>query len=121
MGDYVAVIMNKSKEKDQEIFLFQVKKKMDAEDDPNAAWAGSLADIKKNVDKNIQTLGIQIEKKIERVYTGQLETRTNLNKLEKESISQHSTIMSELSDMMSIQKTTEKKNVDLQNHFSRLM
>jgi hypothetical protein len=35
-----------------------VIKKMDAEDDPNAAWAGSLADIKKTVDKNIQSLGI---------------------------------------------------------------
>jgi hypothetical protein len=29
---------------------------MDAEDDPNAA--GSLADIKKTIDKNIQSLGI---------------------------------------------------------------
>ena len=59
-----------------------VTKKTDAADDPNAAWAGSLADIKKNVDKNIQTLGMQIEKKIEKVYAGQLDTKTNLNKLE---------------------------------------
>jgi len=53
MGDYVSIIKSNSKEKDQDVYLFVVTKKTDAADDPNAAWAGSLADIKKNVDKNI--------------------------------------------------------------------
>ena len=56
------------------------------------------------------------------MYTGQLETRTNLNKLEKESISQHFTITRDLSDMMILQKNAEKKNFDFhQYHFNSLM
>jgi hypothetical protein len=55
------------------------------------------------------------------VYTGQLETRTNLNKLEKESISQHFTITRDLSDMMILQKNAEKKNLDFHKYFDSLM
>jgi len=46
-----------------------VTKKTDEDDDPNAAWAGNLSFIKKSVDKNIKTLGAQIEKKIATVLS----------------------------------------------------
>lgn len=46
-----------------------MKKKTNEADDPNAAWAGSLEEVKKSAEKNIKTLGEKIEKRINTVFT----------------------------------------------------
>ena len=50
-------------------------KKTDGSDDPNAAWAGGLEEVKKSTDKNIKTLGESIEKMISNVFTQGLEAK----------------------------------------------
>ena len=63
MGDYTAVILDKDVQ-DVNCYMFVVMQKVDGGDDSNAAWEGNLSLIKKTMEKGIQNLQKDLNKKV---------------------------------------------------------
>lgn len=113
MADNTSMIAEVNPEQKTDVYLFIVApKQSDDSEDPNSAWEGNLSLIKKVLDKSVQNLKLNLEKKINAIATQQMEAKARDAYFDKQNLSQYQRIMDKFEEIDSNFERIDNERTD---------